>query len=120
MGKSISNISFYDSSGQSEYAFSKPYSEKTAELIDNEVKVIIDQAYERAKAVLIENKEGLIKLAQLLLDREVIFSEDLEAIFGPRKSHTRTEEVVGNMQNGNGDKQQPVIPESSNGNEEIK
>ncbi len=101
MGKAISNISFYDSSGQSEYAFSKPYSEKTAELIDKEVKEMIDKAYVRAKEVLTEHKEGLGRLAQLLLDREVIFSEDLEEIFGPRKSHTRTEEVVANMGNGN-------------------
>ncbi len=97
MSKGIKNISFYDSSGQSEYAFSKPYSEKTAELIDKEVKSIVDEAYQRAKNVLIENKEGLTKLANLLLEREVIFSEDLETIFGPRKSHTRSEELVKDM-----------------------
>jgi ATP-dependent metalloprotease FtsH len=94
MGKGIRNISFYDSSGQSEYAFSKPYSEKTAELIDKEVKSIIEEAYNRAKDILTKNKEGLTKLAELLLEREVIFSEDLEQIFGPRKSHTRAEELV--------------------------
>lgn len=97
MSKGIKNISFYDSSGQSEYAFSKPYSEKTAELIDKEVKTIVDEAYQRAKSVLVENKEGLTKLANLLLEREVIFSEDLETIFGPRKSHTRSEELVKDM-----------------------
>lgn len=102
MGKTITNVSFYDSTGQSEYAFSKPYSEKTAELIDAEVKAIIDEAYKRAKELLDEHKDGLTRLAQLLLDREVIFSEDLEEIFGPRKSHTRTEEVIVNMGNGNG------------------
>ncbi len=94
MSKGIKNISFYDSSGQSEYSFSKPYSEKTAELIDQEVKAIIDEAYTRAKSILEENKGGLDKLANLLLEREVIFSEDLELIFGPRKSHTRSEELV--------------------------
>jgi cell division protease FtsH len=94
MGKGMRNISFYDSTGQTEYAFSKPYSEKTAELIDNEVKEIVDMAYERAKSILTKNMKGLIKLSELLLEREVIFSEDLEAIFGPRKSHTRTEELV--------------------------
>lgn len=94
MSKGIKNISFYDSSGQSEYAFSKPYSEKTAELIDKEAKAIIDEAYTRAKDILKKNKEGLTKLAELLLEREVIFSEDLEQIFGPRKSHTRSEELV--------------------------
>jgi AFG3 family protein len=94
MSKAIKNISFYDSSGQNEFAFSKPYSEKTAELIDKEVKSIIDEAYTRAKDILNKNKKGLSQLAELLLEREVIFSEDLEAIFGPRKSHTRTEELV--------------------------
>lgn len=94
MGKGIKNISFYDSTGQSEYSFSKPYSEKTAELIDKEVKGIVDDAYNRAKDILKANKEGLDKLANLLLEREVIFSEDLEQIFGPRKSHTRSEELV--------------------------
>jgi len=100
MSKGIPNISFYDSSGQSEYSFSKPYSEKTAELIDKEVKTIVNEAYKRAKDILTKNKKGLIKLAELLLEREVIFSEDLEAIFGPRKSHTRTEELVKNMEEG--------------------
>jgi len=94
MSNEIKNISFYDSSGQSEYAFSKPYSEKTAEVIDSEVKLIIDTAYNRAKDILTNNKDGLTQLAELLLDREVIFSEDLETIFGPRKSHTRAEELV--------------------------
>ncbi|MDD4672852.1 MAG: ATP-dependent zinc metalloprotease FtsH, partial [Bacteroidales bacterium] len=94
MSKGIRNISFYDSSGQSEYSFNKPYSEKTAELIDKEVRTIIDYAYDRAKDVLTKNKEGLTQIAELLLEREVIFSEDLENIFGKRKSHTRSEEVV--------------------------
>ena len=94
MSKGIKNISFYDSSGQNEFAFSKPYSEKTAELIDKEAKAIIEEAYKRAKETLEKNKDGLTQLAELLLDREVIFSEDLENIFGPRKSHTRSEELV--------------------------
>jgi cell division protease FtsH len=94
MSKGIKNMSFYDSSGQNEFAFSKPYSEKTAELIDGEVTTLIEQAYLRAKDILTTNKDGLTKLADLLLEREVIFSEDLEHIFGPRKSHTRGEELV--------------------------
>lgn len=98
MSDKMKNISFYDSSGQSEYAFSKPYSEKTAETIDHEVKAIVDSAYQRAKQTLEDNKEGLMKLAELLLEREVIFSEDLENIFGPRKSHTRFEELAKNME----------------------
>ena len=84
MSEKVGNISFYDSTGQSDYSFTKPYSEKTAELIDEEVKVLIDSQYIRAKQVLQENKEGHAKLAKLLLEREVIFSEDLEAIFGKR------------------------------------
>lgn len=94
MGKAVGNISYYDSSGQNEFAFSKPYSEKTAEQIDKEVKEIIDRAYENAKKILIENIEGHTKLAELLLEREVIFSEDLEHIFGPRKTLSREQELV--------------------------
>jgi len=85
MSEKVGNISFYDSSGQSDFGFTKPYSEKTAELIDREVKEIIVESYERAKDVLKGNKKGLTELAELLLEREVIFSEDLERIFGKRK-----------------------------------
>jgi len=84
LNKEIGNISFYDSSGQSEYSFQKPYSEKTAETIDQEVRKIVESAYERAKQLLSENREKLEKLASLLLEREVIFREDLEEIFGKR------------------------------------
>ncbi|MHC1702835.1 MAG: ATP-dependent zinc metalloprotease FtsH [Tenuifilaceae bacterium] len=98
MGKTTGNVSFYDSSGQSEFSFAKPYSEKTAELIDKEVKELIDKAYKHSKEILIENKEGLTKLAEQLLEREVIFSEDLEVIFGPRKSVSREEELSKEMQ----------------------
>jgi cell division protease FtsH len=85
MNKELGNLSFYDSTGQNEYMFGKPYSEKTAETIDSEVKNIVEEAYQRAKTTLIENREGLNKLSELLLEKEVIFSEDLEAIFGKRK-----------------------------------
>ncbi len=84
MSNKVGNISFYDSTGQMDYNFTKPYSEKTAELIDQEVKQIIDESYERALTVLKNNMEGLTKLAELLLEKEVIFSEDLEKIFGKR------------------------------------
>jgi len=87
MSKEVGNLSFYDSSGQNEYAFNKPYSEKTAELIDAEAKKIVDEAYARAKEVLESHKEGHQKLADLLLEKEVIFSEDLEIIFGKRKNN---------------------------------
>ncbi|QIA09729.1 ATP-dependent zinc metalloprotease FtsH [Draconibacterium halophilum] len=101
MSEKVGNISFYDSTGQSDYSFTKPYSEKTAELIDQEVKILIDGQYKRAKQVLQDNKEGHSKLANLLLEREVIFSEDLEEIFGKRpwdKKHVISE-------NGNGETQ---------------
>ena len=85
MNKKLGNISFFDSSGQTEFAFQKPYSEKTAEIIDKEVHTLISDQYERAKKILSENKDKHRQLAEILLEREVIFSEDLERIFGKRK-----------------------------------
>ncbi len=84
LNKAIGNRSYYDSSGQSEYSFNRPYSEKTAELIDKEVSALIELAYQRAKNILLENKDKLEQLAHLLLEKEVIFREDLEKIFGKR------------------------------------
>lgn len=80
----IGNISFYDSSGQSEYSFSKPYSEKTGQIIDEEVSKMVEEAYVRTKKILLENKDKLALLAQKLLEKEVIYKDDLEAIFGER------------------------------------
>lgn len=80
----IGNLSYYDSSGQSDYSFSKPYSESTAVTIDAEVKKISDIAYARAKALLEEHKDQLIKLADKLIEKEVIYREDLETLFGVR------------------------------------
>jgi len=79
----VGNISFYDSTGQ-EYSFQKPYSNKTAEVIDEEVKKMVDAAYEKAKQILRDNRSKLEQLAKVLLEREVIFKEDLEQIFGKR------------------------------------
>lgn len=84
MSDKLKNISFYDSSGQADYAFTKPYSDKIAEVIDTEVQEMVDTQYKRAVEVLQNNKEGLEKLANKLLESEVIFSEDLETIFGKR------------------------------------
>jgi ATP-dependent metalloprotease FtsH len=86
MSDKVGNISFYDSTGQNDFGFTKPYSEKTAELIDQEVNLIIAESYIRAKEVLKDNIKGLTELAELLLEKEVIFSEDLERIFGKRKA----------------------------------
>ncbi|NOX87003.1 MAG: ATP-dependent zinc metalloprotease FtsH [Chlorobi bacterium] len=83
--KRIGNISFYDSTGQQDYAFNKPFSEKTNEIIDEEVKNMVEESYVRAKKLLTENLEGLTKLAKKLLEKEVIFSDDLEKVFGKRK-----------------------------------
>ena len=80
----VGNLTYYDSSGQSDYGFTKPYSEKTAYLIDEEISKIIESQYERAIRILTENKDKLTALANLLLEREVIFKEDLETIFGER------------------------------------
>ncbi len=92
MSEKVGNISFYDSSGQSDFGFTKPYSEKTAEVIDQEVRQIIEESYVRAQDVLQNNLKGLIELAELLLEKEVIFSEDLERIFGKRKADILKEE----------------------------
>ncbi len=84
LNKVIGNLSFYDSSGASEYSFNKPYSEETAKTIDKELSILVEMAYGRAKKILFENREKLEKLANLLLEKEVIFREDLENIFGLR------------------------------------
>ena len=84
LSENIGNISYYDSSGQSEYSFGKPYSEETAKKIDVEIKDIIENQYKRAVTILHENRDKLDALAQKLLEKEVIFREDLEDIFGKR------------------------------------
>jgi ATP-dependent metalloprotease FtsH len=94
LNKKVGNISYYDSSGQAEYSFQKPYSEKTAEVIDKEISLLIESAYDKAKAILKENKERLDKLANVLLEKEVIFKEDLEEIFGKRPYDTEPEKPL--------------------------
>ena len=91
LNDTIGNISYYDSSGQSEYGFTKPYSEETARIIDLEVRQIIEGQYERAKEILRNNKDKLTALAEQLLDKEVIFKEDLLKIFGKRPFAERIE-----------------------------
>lgn len=80
----LGNLTYYDSSGQSDYGFSKPYSEQTAELIDKEISEIIETQYQRAIKLLEENKDKLTELAEVLLEKEVIFKDNLEKIFGKR------------------------------------
>ena len=91
MGKTLPNLCYYNND---EYSFNKPYSEHTAQLIDEEVKQLIATEYERAKNILAENKEGHAALAQLLVEKEVIFAEDVEKIFGKRPWTSRTEEIL--------------------------
>ncbi|MBR4136412.1 MAG: ATP-dependent zinc metalloprotease FtsH [Bacteroidales bacterium] len=84
LDKKIGNVSYYDSTGQQEFAFGKPYSEKTAQDIDQQVHDLVESCYARAKEILSEHKDQLSELAQQLLDREVIFAEDVEKILGKR------------------------------------
>ena len=91
MGDKLPNLCYYDNQ---EYQFNKPYSDKTAETIDEEVRGLIAGEYERAKKVLLEHKEGHAQLAQRLIDKEVIFAEDLEEIFGKRPWTSRTDEIL--------------------------
>ncbi|MCC6384192.1 MAG: ATP-dependent zinc metalloprotease FtsH [Bacteroidia bacterium] len=85
LNEKLGNISYYDSSGSQEYTFTKPYSEKTAQVIDEEVSKLIESAYEKTKVILTQYKDKLDRLANRLLDKEVLFKEDLEEIFGKRQ-----------------------------------
>ncbi|MBQ8722011.1 MAG: ATP-dependent zinc metalloprotease FtsH [Paludibacteraceae bacterium] len=98
MSDKLKNISYYDSTGQSEFGFSKPYSEATAQLIDREVQRIIDEQYERAKQILLQYKDGHNEVAQILIDKEVLFAEDLEKVFGKRQWASRAEEILGEVE----------------------
>lgn len=92
MSDKLPNLCYYNA--QDEFAFNKPYSDKTAELIDAEVQKLITEQYERAKSILIEHKEGHKQLADILIDKEVIYSEDLEHLFGKRQWASRSEELL--------------------------
>ena len=94
LNEKIGNVTYYDSTGQSEYSFSKPYSEETAMIIDKEISLLIESQYERAIKILEDNKDKLNQLADILIEKEVIFKDDLEAIFGKRTFDTNLEEVV--------------------------
>ena len=101
MSDKLPNLNYYDSTGQ-DWGFTKPYSEETAKLIDTEVQKIINEQYDRAKRIVSENKEGHSKLAQVLLDREVIYSEDVEHIFGKRAWISRSQEILELQEKANG------------------
>ncbi len=93
MSDKLANLSYYDSSGQ-DNAFQKPFSEKTAELIDAEVKSMVAKQYERAKELLVKYAEGHNKLSEILLEEEMIYAEDLEKVFGERKWKSRAHEIL--------------------------
>ncbi|MBP5539245.1 MAG: ATP-dependent zinc metalloprotease FtsH [Bacteroidales bacterium] len=84
MSDAVGTLSYYDSTGARGYELTPPYSDKTAELIDEEVKKLIHSIHEKTRSILLEHKEGFLRLAQLLIDREVILADDVEAIFGPK------------------------------------
>ena len=91
MSDKLPNVCYYN---QQEYTFQKPYSETTAKLMDEEVLKMVNEQYERAKQILTEHKEGHAQLAQLLVEREVIFADDVEKIFGKRPWTSRAEELI--------------------------
>ena len=96
MSDKVGHLSFYDSTGSRGYDLTKPYSEKTAELIDKEVKELVKDIHDKTKKILNDNMEGFMQLATLLLEKEVIFADDLERIFGPRAGAPKPvdEEIV--------------------------
>lgn len=93
LNETIGNITYYDSSGQTDYNFSKPYSELTAQVIDKEISKIIEKQYKRAIEILKESKDKLKQLAERLLEKEVIFKDDLENILGKRPFKTNNEKI---------------------------
>lgn len=114
MSDKLTNLCYYDS--QADYSFTKPYSEETAKVIDDEVKALINNQYERAKQVLRENAEGHRKLAEILFEREVIFADDVEKIFGKRKWESRSDEL---MRENESDKEEKKEEESSPTDNEV-
>jgi len=94
LNEKVGNVTYYDSSGQSEYNFGKPYSEDTAQIIDKEISILIEAQYQRAITILNENKDKLLRLADILIEKEVIFKDDLETIFGSRPFEKSGHEVI--------------------------
>lgn len=115
MSDKLTNLCYYDS--QADYSFTKPYSEETAKVIDDEVKALINNQYERAKQVLRENAEGHRKLAEILFEREVIFADDVEKIFGKRKWESRSDELMRENESGKEEKKEEESSPTDENNE---
>ncbi len=95
MSDNLPNVSYYDSSGQYEYSFTKPYSETTSQNIDKEVKTLMNEQFERAVSILTEHAEQVKQIAEILIEREVLFADDVKAILGERPWKSRSEEILG-------------------------
>ena len=121
MSENIPNMSYYDSMG-GDYGFTKPYSEETAEMIDQEAKRIISEQYERAKKILSENEEGHHKIAQLLIDKEVIYADDVKEILGERPWESRADELLADEKAAaeQREKDEALLAESKKDNEETE
>ena len=117
MSAELPNLSYYDSTGQ-EYGFTKPYSEETARMIDKEVSRIVNEQYERAKSILSEKAEGHQQLTQVLLEREVIYTEDVERIFGKRQWTSRSDEIL-NENEAKKSQSEPDKPNSEQTDDEL-
>ncbi|MDR2621064.1 MAG: ATP-dependent zinc metalloprotease FtsH [Dysgonamonadaceae bacterium] len=117
MSRDLPNLNYYDASGQDWGAFTKPYSDETARLIDESVKRIINEQYDRAKAILTEYREQHQALADLLLEKEVIYADDLEKVFGKRKWISRSQEILAEQELLQLDKTAKEAGNASEGNE---
>lgn len=93
MSPEVGNVSFYDSTGETDYGFTKPFSEKTAEVIDKEVRRMVEEAYQRAKEIIMAHKSQMDELSGQLFEKEVLFREDLERIYGPREADIEAEKI---------------------------
>ena len=113
MSEQVGHLSFYDSTGSRGYDLTKPYSEKTAELIDKEVKNLIQMIHDRTSKILTDNMEGFLALAAILLEKEVIFAEDLENIFGPRAGAQKDEAPEADKENENEEPATEVLTETA-------
>jgi cell division protease FtsH len=127
LDEKIGNRSYYDSTGQQDYSLTKPFSEKTAEIIDEQVSKLIESAYQEALRILSENVEGLKQLANKLIDKEVVFGDDLEMIFGkrpwvkeeidfPKKSQQSTIDTDSNVENNDNVSEETTAEDNNSDN----